>query len=268
MVRILTGIWSERAAVNEVRPAAHPRPPPVAHHRSVALMLPLRLLGFAAFQGVIAVTLLFSGRGDAWDASVAWWPIAAVLTNLVTLALLIRLLRREGQRWWDLFRVDTAHVGRDAVTVLGLAVVSVVLILVPNFGLARLLFGDAEAPLATIIQPLPLWAALAALVLFPTTIALAELATYFGYVQPRLEVVTGRAWVAVALAAGFLSLQHATLPLVFEWRFVVWRSLMFAPFALLLAVVLRWRPRLLPYLAVLHGLADLQVAIMLVAASS
>jgi hypothetical protein len=149
-----------------------------------------------------------------------------------------------------------------------LAIVSVVPIVVPNVALATLLFGDAETPLATLIQPLPQWAALTALVLFPATIALAELPTYFGYVQPRLEALTGRAWVAVTLTAGFLSLQHATLPLVLEWRFVDWRSLMCAPFALLLAVVLRWRPRLLPYLAVLHGLADLQVAVMLVAASS
>jgi hypothetical protein len=177
-------------------------------------------------------------------------------------------LRREGRRWSGLFRVDTTHVGRDAATVLGLTIVSMVLILVPNFGSATLLFGDAEAPLATFIQPLPQWGAFAALVLFPVTIALTELAVYFGYLQPRLEALTGRAWVAVALTAGFLSLQHATLPLVLEWRFVVWRSVMFAPFALLLAVVLRWRPRLLPYLAVLHGLADLQVAVMLVAASS
>jgi hypothetical protein len=52
------------------------------------------------------------------------------------------------------------------------------------------------------------------------------------------------------------------LPLVFDLRFMAWRSLMFLPFALLVAVVLHWRPRLLPYLAIVHVLMDLSFATM------
>lgn len=245
---------------------------PVASGRAlrvgVAVVLPLRLFSFAAFQGIVALVLAVAGRTDPWDASVAWWPIVAVMTNLLTLAVVARLLRREGRRFRDLLRVDVTRVVRDLMTAVGVAVVSAVLVTAPNFVLATLLFGDAEAPLATFIQPLPRWAAVAALVMFPTTIALTELPTYFGYLQPRLEVLTGRAWVAVALAAGSLSLQHATLPLVFDWRFVVWRACMFLPLAVLLGITLRWRPRLLPYLAVLHGFADLQAALMIVAVAS
>jgi hypothetical protein len=230
-------------------------------------MLPLRLVGFAVFQALFAVGFLIRGRDDWWDASVPWWPIAAVVTNLVTVALLARYLRREGRRYWDLFRVDRTRVGRDLGIVVGLAAVSGVLAVGPNLGLATLLFGDAEAPLDTFIQPLPPWVAVSALVLFPVTIALSELATYFGYIQPRLETLTGRAWLVVGLTASFLAVQHAALPLVFEWRFITWRALMFLPFALFLGIVLRWRPGLLAYLAILHGLADLQVAFMILAVS-
>lgn len=267
-MELTAGVVPEHAPARNAGPGPTPLFQQRVLRRRVALMLPLRLVGFAAFQGVIAATMVVAGRSDPWADSVAWWPIAAVMTNLLTLALLIWLMRQEGQRWSGLFRIDTMHVGRDAATVLGLTIVSMVLVLGPNLGLAMLLFGDAEAPLATFIQPLPPWAVVTTLALFPVTIALAELAVYFGYVQPRLEALTGHAWVAVALATCFLSLQHAALPLVFEWRFALWRSLMFLPFALMLAVVLRWRPRLLPYVAILHGLADLQVAIMIVAASS
>lgn len=218
------------------------------------------MVSFAAFQGAIALVFLFRGETEWWEASVPWWPMVAVMTNILTLALLVCLMRQEGRHWWSLFKVDVVHLWRDLAVVLGLAVVTAILVIVPNFGLATLLFGDAEAPLDTFVQPLPVWAALVTFVLFPLTIALTELPTYFGYLQPRLEVLTRRAWAAVALSAGFFSLQHATLPLVFEWRFIAWRGLMFLPFTVFLALILRWRPRLLLYFAVLHGLADFQIA--------
>src|SRR5690606_30769734 len=150
---------------------------------------------------------------------------------------------------------DRSRVGKDLGIVAGLAVAAAVLAVGPNLGLAALLFGDAEAPLATFIQPLPTAVAVGVVVLFPATIALSELAAYFGYVRPRLE-------------ARFLALQHATLRLVVDWRFVAWRALLFLPFALMVGIVLRWRPRLLAYLAVLHGLADLQVAVMILVEST
>ena len=50
------------------------------------------------------------------------------------------------------------------------------------------------------------------------------------------------------------------MPLIFDWRFIAWRFLMFLPFALLMALALRLRPTLLPYLMVGHFLIDLSSA--------
>lgn len=241
--------------------------PDTTSSAAVIAMLPMRLVGFAIFQALIALGFLLSGKAGWWDASVPWWPVAAVLTNVATLAWLVSHMRREGRRFWDLFLVDRTRFRRDAGVVLGIAAASTALAIAPNFGLATLLFGDVEAPMDTFIQPLPPWVAVGVLVLFPVTIALSELAFYFGFVRPRLESLTGRARSATLWTAGFLAFQHATLPLVFEWRFIAWRVLMFLPFAIFLGIVLRSRPRLLPYLAVLHGLADLQVAFMILSVS-
>ena len=71
--------------------------------------------------------------------------------------------------------------------------------------------------------------------MFPVSVALTELPLYFGYVQPRLGVRTGSAVAAVLVPALFLSLQHATLPLIFDPAFIGWRGSMFLGFALVLA---------------------------------
>ena len=231
-------------------------------------MLAVRLVGFVTFQAIIAAVYAWTGTAGAWSASAAWWPVTATLTNLLCLALLRSLLHREGRRYRDYLHLERATARADVLVVLGLLVVSVPLVLLPNFALAQWLFGDAQAPATLFFVALPRWAAFASLVAFPITVAMAELPTYFGYAMPRLTARWERPLLAVVAAAFFLGAQHVALPLRFDGAFALWRLLMFMPFAFLLGVALHWRPRLLPYLMVVHGLLDLQAAWMVLAAST
>jgi hypothetical protein len=110
------------------------------------------------------------------------------------------------------------------------------------------------------VRPLPVWAAVIGLVIWPITHGLAELPTYFGYAMPRLETRTGHPWLAVSLASFFLAAQHIALPLLLDGRFIAWRMLMFIPFALMVGILLHWRPRLLPYMVIVHILIDAATA--------
>jgi membrane protease YdiL (CAAX protease family) len=198
-----------------------------------------------------------------WVGSSAWWPLAATMTNIVTIAMLVWLARAEGRSYWSLFHFRRIRAVQD-LGWLALAVAIILpLALLPNIAIATLLFGNAEAALEMFLRPLPVWAATVALA-FPVTIALAELPLYFGYIMPRIEAQTGRRWWAVVAPALFLSAQHVTLPLIIDWRFMVWRLFMFLPFALIVGMIVQARPSLLAYLVVLHGLLDLTLVIMLV----
>ncbi len=64
-------------------------------------------------------------------------------------------------------------------------------------------------------------------------------------------------WLAVLLPVLMLAAQHACLPLLFDSRFFTWRLLMFVPFAAMVGLALRWRPRWMPYMVVGHALMDL-----------
>lgn len=231
------------------------------------VMLIIRFILFAGWQLLIALLLAAQGRTDAWSAAAAWWPATATLTNLVCLTLLLWLFRREGVRLVDVFGFDRAHIGRDLVAVLGILVVSAPLAYLPNVAIATWLFGDVTRAVDLMFRPLPLWAAYLSLALFPVTIALTELPTYYAYAMPRLEALAGRSAVALTLAVFWHAAQHVTLPLVFDWRFIVWRFVMFLPFALWIALCLRWRPRLLPYLIIAHALIDLQAVWLVYAVS-
>jgi hypothetical protein len=261
---------------------AHPNTVPAIRPRAaagrvtrgrVAFVLVLRLAGFAAVQALIAGLYALRGAADPWAASVAWWPLVAVIVSLLTAAVLTRAARREGLRYTDLLSISRGTARRDLLGFLVVMLLSGPLAYLPMQWLSAALFGDPQAASALMFQPLPpAWAAFL-FIAFPLAVALTELPAYFGYVMPRLEALSGRSdsdqsasflkgslSAAVLLPVFFLAAQHATLPLIFDWRFIVWRVVMFLPFALLLGIALHRRPTLMPYLMAGHFFIDLSSA--------
>ena len=232
------------------------------------LALSMRLVLFAVFQAIVAVMLLASGVDRPWSASAAWWPFSAAATSVVTFAFLRWRARREGFSLAPFYRPVRESVRTDILLTLAVAAVGGTLAVAGSIFLVPVFFSDPHSANALLIQPLPLWAAIVALLVFPISVALTELPLYFGYAQPRVTRLTGMAWVGIVIPALFLSAQHATLPLIFDPAFIAWRASMFLGFALVLGWALWKRPRLLPYLIVVHFLLDFQAAVSILVVSA
>lgn len=122
--------------------------------------------------------------------------------------------------------------------------------LLPSFFLASALWADGQTAQDLVFRAVPVWAAWSMVLVFPIVHALTELPTYFGYVMPRLQVLSGKTWMPLIVTASVLSAQHMFLPLLFDWRYLLWRSIMFLPLAVWFGWILKRRPTALPYLAV------------------
>jgi hypothetical protein len=221
----------------------------------------------AGCQAFIALGYFLGGSSNAWEASAAWWPFAVTAANLICLGLLVALYRQEGLSYWDLFRVRREQVRGDLLALVAPLVIIGPVAFLPNVLLAGALFGDSLTALNLMLRPLPVWAAYASIVVFPVTQGLVELPIYFAYCMPRLETQGVPRWQAVGLAGLMLGLQHMAVPLLFDARFLTWRGLMFIPFALFTGFILRWRPSLLPYFALVHILMDASFAAMLLSSA-
>jgi len=226
------------------------------------LMLVIRSLLFLTFQALIALVFLFAGTSNSWNASAGWWPFAIIFTDLACLTLLIRFYRQEGKCFWDVFKIERQFVKQDLLFMLGFLMVAGPLGYLPNILSAKWLFGDPQVALDLLVRPLPAWAAITSMALFPLLQGLVEIPTYMLYAMPRLESQRVRPWLAVSLASFFLSAQHMFAPFLPNGGFIVYRLVMFLPFAILVALVMRRRPRLMPYMAAIHVLMDMSVAVM------
>lgn len=238
---------------------------PVAQASSTTpwLMLFSRISLFAAFQAGLALLFATVGQTEPWASAANWWPLTVAAVDAVMLLLLIRLFAAEGGSFWRLFRIERNTVKGDLLVMLIVVLVTGPVSYFPNIWLGQALYGSPEATLELIVRPLPFWAVYTAMLFFALGQGLTELPTYFGYVAPRLHAQGMRRWMAVSLPALMLALQHIAVPLLFDARFMAWRAFMFLPFAFLVGALLTWRPRLMPYVVVVHLLMDMAFAAML-----
>jgi hypothetical protein len=216
------------------------------------LMLFARSLLFLAFQALAALVL------GSWDATARWWVFFAIGANLVTIPLLVRLFRAEGRSYGEAVRFSRSTLKTDLLWFFGSSIIGLPIAAAPMTFLAVALFGDRMIPVHMMFRPLPTWALVLG-ILFPLTIAFAELPAYFGYVMPRLfpDGNTPRStWAAWLIASFFLGAQHMFLPFLPDGRFLLWRLGMYLPFALFAGLVLKLRPTLLPYFMIIHALMD------------
>jgi hypothetical protein len=221
-------------------------------------MLGSRLALFLLFQAVIA---LISG---SWNLSERYWLLSATLTNIVSIALLWILFRREGRRFISIFRFERSSVKNDLLLFLGITLAAGPVVFAPGYLLGNLIWSDPEVPTTMMFGNIEPLVAYILLLAFPLTIAMAELATYFVYIMPRLKLQMKPRWLAVVLPVLFLSLQHCTLPFIPDINFIVYRGLVFLPFATLIGISLWFRPTLFPYFAILHGIMDFATALMFI----
>ena len=220
-------------------------------------MLFSRSFLFVIAQALIALFLALIGTNSAWQEAARWWIFFPIFANVGSIVLLIYVFRAEGKRYLDILRFNRATVKADLLWFLGSGLLGFPIAAAPMNILGAAIFGDSLTPIHMLFRPLPSWALVVGL-LFPATMAFAEMPTYFGYSMPRL--FNGKSpWLAFLVASLFLSLQHIFLPFIWDWNYILWRGLMYLPFALYAGLMVKLRPNLLPYFAIVHALMDISV---------
>ena len=224
-------------------------------------MLISRSLLFILFQCLFTWLFMAKGSTSAWEEANRWWTFAVILTNVCSIYLLNKVFAAEGKRFRDILKFSPATWKADLVWFLVLSTIGMPIAALPREPLAVAIFGDVATSTALMFRPIPMWAILASFLL-PLTIIFSELPTYFGYVMPRLEEQLKNGWVAWILASFFLAAQHMFFPFVLDGGFMLWRLGMFIPFAFFTGLVLKFRPTLLPYFMIVHGLLDVSLVLV------
>jgi hypothetical protein len=229
--------------------------------KKLTVLLFSRLFLFLFFQIFIALFL------SSWGESVKYWTLSATLTNAISIILLYFLLRQENITFFSVFKFQKAQWKIDLIWFLMLLIVSIPLAIVPSFAISKMLWGNTQYYHQILFQPLNRQLIYFLLLTYPLSTGLAELTTYFGYIMPRLKAYIKLNWLIIALPVIAFSVQHCTLPLVFETKFIFFRGIMYLLFSLVYGIVLHKRTSLLPWLAILQVLISILPTLMLLSVS-
>jgi len=197
-------------------------------------------------QALVAGFYILIGHPTPWEAAAPWWIVYGTLIDIGCLVLLARLMRREGSRLFDLISFQRQRLGRDLLVGIGFIPLFIILAVGGGITVGILIYGATPAP-ATMV-PLSLWGTLYSLTVWPLIWAFAEEMTYQGYALPRLEVLSGRAWLAVIIVSFGWALQHSALPLMWDWRWALYRFGSSLLIGIVLPIIYLRTRRLLPFI--------------------
>lgn len=226
----------------------------------VLLFLPARFAFAFLAQGLVAGLFAMQRSPDAWREAAAWWPVYSTITDMLCLLSLVWLTRREGMTLVDLVGVKgNAALRQLAWTPAYLLAVAPAAAL--GSVITQVFYGSTLPPMITVVD-LPPAGVLYSLIAWPVIWVVAEELVYLGYLLPRIEVLSGRTWVAVLVVTFFWGLQHLAMPWIDDGTYLVSRVL--AAWGVtggMTLVFVLWRRRLIPLIGV-HYIADLTTAVM------
>jgi uncharacterized protein len=212
-----------------------------------------RLFFAVIAQSLIAI-LFFKAASSPYLAAGRWWPVYAVLIDLGCFFLVTWRAGREGLGMRDLINFDAHRLGRDITKGLLYILWFFPLAIVGILGSSLLIYGTTQPP--QVYSPLPAWAAIYSLLIFPAIWGLMEQCTYQGYALPRLEALFPCQGLAVAIVVFGWGLQHIALPLSFDLHFMLFRFLSFMPLAVVMTLIYLRTRRLIPFI-VAHWAVDM-----------
>jgi hypothetical protein len=231
----------------------------------VYFSLVLRTLLFFGFGLLFVGVFWLKGAENPLQTAEKWWPFQAILANISTFFILRGFVKKEGKEYRSLFHIQKRGWKKNTFETFWLLLVGFGLGGIPLYLFSYLLLGSFTPP-DNMMQPIPMVAAVIAVLLFPITNALVETPTYIGYALPRLKEHTGKLWIAICLAGFALALQHVALPIVLGVPYMMWRILAFLPLALALGVIFTKTKRLVP-IVIVHYIMDLQMVLFVLLAS-
>lgn len=212
------------------------------------------------FRSVLFITVgvLFAKlTNQTLEQTSRWWSIICTFCNIITMVLLVIIFRSEGITYKELI-VNQRGLYNMKYT-LFIVLLMIVLGMGGMYGFGFMIYG--YVPLI-MIQPIPIWIAAINVILLPLTVVFAELPLYFGYSLNKIEKFTDNKILLIIYPMFFYALQHSFIPLLYDWKYIMYRFFSFLPLMVALGIIY-YRKRELKPLMIGHAILDLATSVQI-----
>lgn len=223
----------------------------------IAILLVIRIVLMILLQ-VITYWMVID-KESPFQYSGYFWATHLSIVNALLLVMMIILLRKKGIGYFGFFKQANKS---NSLYFLKIFFPLFICAMLPNILLSILLYQDPQIGSTFLIGDIPFFFVLINITIFPILQGLVELPFYFSFIMPKIQNLTHNKWVYIGLPVLFLSIQHMVMPLRFELTYIIYRSLMFFPFAVFIGFLMHKKPSMMPYLVIMHILMNASLSMM------
>jgi len=159
-----------------------------------------------------------------------WWSIVATIVNVITILILLFIAKRIGCSYKELINYEKGKTKIKEVIIITLIVLVFASVGMNVAGLICYKVIPYMAPMMA--APVPLILAIINFILLPLTVAFAEDGLYLGCGVNSFK----NKYLAILVPAFFYALQHSFIPVLFDFKFIIYRFLCFLPLTIIFCI--------------------------------
>lgn len=224
-------------------------------------LLPYMLPLFRSIIFIICGLAVVAFTKKSFEEVGKWWSLICTFCNVITIIMLFILFKKEGKSYKNI--IGEYRIRKNIRYTLLIVLVMMVLGVGGMYGFGFIIYGYVPV---TMVRPIPIYLAVINTFLLPLSTIFAELPLYFGYSLNRIEENTGNKILAIAYPMFFYALQHSFIPLLLDWKHVIFRFLSFLPLMTVLGIVYYNKRKLKP-LMLGHAVLDLATGLQILMTS-
>jgi len=180
-----------------------------------------------------------------------WWSLICTLCNIITILVLVYICKKEKTTYYKLLNFTKGK--KNIKFTLVIIIVMLVLGMGGMYGAGFIIYGYVPV---TMIQPIPIWVAAINAILLPITVIFAEMPLYFGYSLNQIDKKTNNKYLSIGYPMFFYALQHSFIPLLLDWKHILFRFTSFLPLMLVLGIIYYKKRKLVSFM-IGHSILDL-----------
>ena len=222
-------------------------------NKTVAL-IPLRSILFIVAGLTVALVI------NSTLAEISkWWTTIDIVINIITITILLIVCRSKGVTYGNYINYEKGKTGTKTAIV-GIVLV-LVIAMVGMYGAGFIFYGEIPHFPLMMIKPLPLWLAIASILILPITTTFAEDGIYLGV----LNKTDSKAILLTSIF--FYAAQHCFIPLIFDLRYMTYRFVSFLPATTVMCLLYRKYKNPVPLMAG-HFILNIPTVVMIIATST
>ena len=189
-----------------------------------------------------------------------WWSIVATIVNVITILVLLFVCKKMNITYKKLINYEKGKTNIKQVIVM--CIITLVFASTGMYLAGYICYGVIPYLAPMMAAPIPLVLAIINFILLPLTVSFAEDGLYLGCGVNSFK----NKYLAILVPAFFYAIQHSFIPVLFDFKFIVYRFLSFLPLTIIFCYYYKKKKNPVPIM-IGHAIVEIASVILVLVTS-